>query len=124
MDDAVDDPLWRIYFAVAARFGIGALAVRMTVQRERVFPAEIIPVIDGQAHRHQRPITRQFAKQFVGGGARGATLTREKLDNGTRLGKSRRSHGTESEGDCKGDVAIVHIDPAIPCLARALYIAP
>ena len=120
MDDAVDDHLWRINFAVAARFGIGALAVGMTVQRERVFPAEIIPVIDGQAHRDQRRIARQLAEQFVGGGARGATLAGEKLDNGTRLGRSWRSHGAESEGDCKGDVAIVHIDPAIPCLARAL----
>jgi hypothetical protein len=47
-------------------------------------------------------------------------LACEKLDNGTRLGGSRHSHGAESERDRKGDVSIVHIDPAIPCLARAL----
>src|SRR4029079_8940702 len=120
MGDSVDDYLWRIHFAVAAPFGMGSLAVGMTVQGELVFPAEIIPVINGQAHRHQRRITRQLAEQLVGGGARGATLAGEKLDNGTRFGGSRSSHRAENEGDCKGDVAIVHIDPAIPCLARAL----
>ena len=60
MGDAIDDHLWRIDFALPAGFGIGALAVGLTVERERVVPAEIVPLVDIETERDERGIARQF----------------------------------------------------------------
>ena len=46
MRRAVDHDLRRVDFAVAARLRIGALPVGVAGDRQRVLPAEIIPVVD------------------------------------------------------------------------------
>src|SRR5262249_29791099 len=43
MHDAIDHNLRSIDLTISARFGIGALPIGMTMQRERVFPTKVIP---------------------------------------------------------------------------------
>jgi len=53
MDHAIDDDLRGVDFAITAGLGISTLADGMAVQRQCVFPAEIVPVVDRQAHGHK-----------------------------------------------------------------------
>src|SRR6185503_295764 len=68
MHDAVDDNLRRVDLAVAARLRVGLLTHGMTVQRERVLPAEIIPIVDRQGERENRGVLAQLAEELVRGG--------------------------------------------------------
>src|SRR5258708_297303 len=51
MHRSVDDDLRRVDLAIAAHLRIGFLARREARIRQRVLPAEIVPVIDRHAHR-------------------------------------------------------------------------
>jgi hypothetical protein len=57
----------------------------MAGERERILPAEIIPIVDRQAHHHKRRIARQFAGKLVCRRTRRTSLAGEQLDHGTRL---------------------------------------
>ena len=66
MHAAVHHHLGRVNFAIAAHLGIGFLPCGIARVGERVFPAEVIPVIDRQADRNQRRIERKLTHQLVG----------------------------------------------------------
>ena len=55
--------------------------------RQRVLPAEIIPVVDRQAHHDKRRIARKLAGELVGRRTRGTSLTGEQLNDRARLGR-------------------------------------
>ena len=94
---AVDHGLRRIDLAVAARDGVFALQRGIAVQRERVLPAEIIPVVDRQAHGDQRGILRELAHQPVGRRTGRAALAGEQLHDGARLSRRGRRGGGAGE---------------------------
>src|SRR5262245_34638713 len=56
MRDAIDHHLRRVDLAVAARLGVCALPVSVAMQCQGVFPAEVIPIVDGKTHGHQRRV--------------------------------------------------------------------
>jgi hypothetical protein len=93
MQAAVDYYLGGVDLPVAANLGVGALARRVGRAGERILPAEIIPIVDGHAHRHDAGILDQFAEQLVGRRARRAALAGEQLHHcaGFRHGSRRRS---------------------------------
>ena len=114
--DAIDHDLRGVDLAVAACVGISALTIGVAVQRQRVLPAQIIPIVDGQAQRDQRRIARQLAEQLVGGRTGRAALAGEQFDDRPRLGRVGgrwRQGGGADDYTHKGDVAKVHADPTI-----------
>src|SRR5512134_3821923 len=82
---AVEHGLRRINVAIAAKIRIALLPYGMRVKRERVAPAEIVPVIDGKAQRDETRVVRELAKQLVRLGAGRAALTGEQLNDRLRL---------------------------------------
>jgi hypothetical protein len=101
MHRAVDHRLRGVDLAVAARLGVSALTVRMAGHRQRVFPAEIVPVVDGEAHHDHRRIARKFAHQLVGRRTRRAALAGEQLDHGARLGLRLRTGDQSQTAECE-----------------------
>ena len=78
---ALDDDLRGVDLAVAEPSGIGFLPVGRSRVRQRVLPAEIIPVADVKAERDHVAAPRQFAQQPVGRRAGRAALRGEQLDD-------------------------------------------
>ena len=102
---AVADDLGRVDRTVAARLGISALALRVAWGRERVFPAQIIPVVDRQGQRKDGGIFREVAQKCIGRRAGRASLARKKLKdrsngNGSSPGRAAgRRHHLARDGD-------------------------
>ena len=114
---AVDHRLRRVDLTIAARLGIGALAVGVAGHRQRVLPAEIVPIVDRKAQRDHRRITGVFADQLVGRWAGRAALAGEEFDDRTRLGLTRlglrgcaRHNGDADKSDRRRDAATIHGD--------------
>jgi hypothetical protein len=66
MRRTIDDNLRRVDIAIAAHLGIGFLPCTEARVRQRVFPAEIIPIIDRQTERDNVRILGQLAENPVG----------------------------------------------------------
>ena len=87
----------------------------MAGDRQRVLPAEIIPIIDRETERNQARVLAEVAEQLVGRRTGRAALAGEQLDDGARLGTENRRDGREcgrDGGQCP-DAATPHAD--LPC---------
>ena len=97
-----------------------ALALGRLRRRERVLPAEIIPIVDVKAERDYVISARDFAEQRVGRRAGGAALRGEELDDdGRGLARrrgSRRAYQREQEES--GEQPELHL-PEMPERAAA-----
>src|ERR1700674_1457593 len=92
--DTVDHHLRRIDLAVAAHRGIGLLALGMGVERERVAPAEIVPIVDRKRQHDQLLVAEKLAHETIGRRARRAALAGKQLDHRAGIfGRGRRATG-------------------------------
>ena len=98
---AVDDRLRRIEVVVAARIGIGLLALGEGVTRQLLLPPGLIEVIDGHRQGDQVGIAGELSEQRIRRRAGGAALAGEQLDDGTRTGLGARGEAGHSNG--RGD---------------------
>jgi len=86
MDAAVHHGLRGVDLAVAARSRIGLLPSGVAGAGQCIFPAEIIPVIDRDAHDHEGRVARELADELVRRRARRAALAGEQFHDGAGLG--------------------------------------
>ena len=100
MRRAVDDGLRRVDVAIAAHLRIGFLARAETRIRQRVLPAEIIPVIDRHAQRDDGRILGELANDLVGGRTGRASLRCEQLDHRAGVGMGR-TNDCDDRADAK-----------------------
>ena len=95
---AVDDDLRRIDVAVAAHVRIGFLPRAEAGIRQRVLPAEIVPVVDRHAERDHAAIAGEIADDLVGWRARRTALRGEQFDDSNGLAVCDTAH-SKSEAD-------------------------
>jgi len=89
MHRSIDHGLRRINLAIAAHLGVGFLAGAEARIRQRILPAQIIPVIDRHAQRDYGRVLGQFTDNLVGGRTGGTSLRREQLHHRARVGVGR-----------------------------------
>ena len=78
--DPVHNGLGRVDLPVAARIGIAPLPGAEERMRQRVLPAEIVPVIDREGEGDEVRTVGELRQELVGGRAGGASLAGKKLD--------------------------------------------
>ena len=96
---ALHDHLRRVDRPAAHRLGIGLLPLGVLGFAEGILPAEIIPVVDREAHDDHRRIARVFAHQLVGRRTRRTALAGEQFDHAARLGRRLRTGDQEQGAD-------------------------
>ena len=94
VDQAVHDGLRRVDGAVAAGVRVGALALAELRARQRILPAEIVPIVDRQRQRDDVVALGQTCPARASAcRAGGAALAGEQLDDGLARRRSSGRHG-------------------------------
>ena len=99
---AIDDHLRRVDLPAAELPRIDPLPVGRGLARERILPAEVVPVTDVKAERQDVALSRQLAQQRVGRRAGRAALRGEELDHDRpRIGVGGRSPAQRGESQAR-----------------------
>jgi hypothetical protein len=115
----IDDDLRRVNLSITACPRISALARRMRRIGKRVTPAEIIPVIDGNAQRDDRRIVGELSDQPIGGRTGGTALAGKELEDCARFTRLNGGGGCNHEArneKRRRDTATLHSDLRLTAL--------